>query len=477
MRLHSLERRSLRLCKDLIARYKKNVNAGKGRLLKDAVELASNPTLHRERSLQRFRRRFEESSNGDGNHPLLLDHIPRLDQSSLHQFQQNHLVANVPCLIEDARPYFDPVVSLWTDADGGDIRREWFHDAIPHDAWLSVTKSDDTEIRLKLQDWFSYLDGNLPQHQQPSMLYLKDWHFLHWMYENTDRPEFGHSNPLYQVPPHFEDDILNNFHMVQSGDMSDYRFVYWGPAGSTTQPHTDVLHSCSWSYNVSGTKEWVIHVPLDDHSSNAAPSLITIKQQAGQIIFIPSGWQHSVVNLEETLSVNHNWATAAHVDCIWNCVREDLHKLQLNEPSSRRPTVEHEEWGLRQSNGLSVNVFFFMVLLRGWEVLLAGLGTESTPAYDWNQSFELHMLKNALTVLLDDESIRLHERLDAFLATDEDAFSDHDKENMQNGQELATIISAARALVSVIEHLPVEEESIDFTFSHLRDKQQPKPVR
>lgn len=28
-------------------------------------------------------------------------------------------------------------------------------------------------------------------------------------------------------------------------------------------------------------------------------------QESGEAIFVPSGWHHTVVNLEDTLSINH----------------------------------------------------------------------------------------------------------------------------------------------------------------------------
>ena len=33
----------------------------------------------------------------------------------------------------------------------------------------------------------------------------------------------------------------------------------------------------------------------------------TYIQEAGETIFVPSGWHHTVENLQDTLSINHNW--------------------------------------------------------------------------------------------------------------------------------------------------------------------------
>lgn len=36
-------------------------------------------------------------------------------------------------------------------------------------------------------------------------------------------------------------------------------------------------------------------------------------QEPGETIFVPSGWHHCVHNLEDTLSINHNWLNAHNV--------------------------------------------------------------------------------------------------------------------------------------------------------------------
>lgn len=37
---------------------------------------------------------------------------------------------------------------------------------------------------------------------------------------------------------------------------------------------------------------------------------IEVVQRAGELLFVPSGWFHQVENLEDTISINHNWLTA-----------------------------------------------------------------------------------------------------------------------------------------------------------------------
>ncbi|KAK9669476.1 hypothetical protein RND81_13G133100 [Saponaria officinalis] len=46
-------------------------------------------------------------------------------------------------------------------------------------------------------------------------------------------------------------------------------------------------------------------------------------QTKDEIIFVPSGWFHQVHNLEDTISINHNWFNAYNLDWVWNLLVGD----------------------------------------------------------------------------------------------------------------------------------------------------------
>ena len=164
-----------------------------------------------------------------------------------------------------------------------------------------------------------------------ALLYLKDWHLT------AEFPDFN----AYTPPAIFSPDWLNEWYdhkRAGSDDVTarDYRFAYIGPAGSWTSMHTDVLRSSSWSTNVCGVKRWTL-VPPDatwaltsSTGRGIAPLLrtgcgesvdsaqfcaldiaraasVVVIQQPGETIYVPPGWHHSVENLTDCLSINHNW--------------------------------------------------------------------------------------------------------------------------------------------------------------------------
>ncbi|KAK9803323.1 hypothetical protein WJX73_002391 [Symbiochloris irregularis] len=217
----------------------------------------------------------------------------------------------------------------WVRPDGSPdlaFMQRNFGDAV---IWATDTSSQDAGYgggarqRMTLRDyvtwWKRYKAGKVQ-----GLLYLKDWHFA------DEFPQYH----AYRLPVYFHSDWLN--------DYFDHRrlFVYLGPKGSFTPLHADVLRSYSWSTNVCGRKRWQMlpprhtHLLFDSFKRQMAPSfnvpddsstgrfpnlararelMIECIQEPGETIFVPSGWHHCVENLEDTLSINHNWLNAHNV--------------------------------------------------------------------------------------------------------------------------------------------------------------------
>ncbi|GMI00421.1 hypothetical protein TrVE_jg11456 [Triparma verrucosa] len=178
-----------------------------------------------------------------------------------------------------------------------------------------------------------------PESPNETYLYLKDWK-PHAILKKV---------PMYSCPAYFKEDWLNDLN-------GSYKFVYLGPANTCTRLHADVLRSYSWSSNVTGRKRWYLippehtymlfdvfgkalapHIHFDLESElNAVmfPGLrlarrhaVFVDQVKGETIFVPSGWHHSVENLEDTLSINHNWLNGFNLEGSWRKLKDEI----LNE--------------------------------------------------------------------------------------------------------------------------------------------------
>jgi len=194
---------------------------------------------------------------------------------------------------------------------------------------------------MSLESYIEYWERSSSENE--ACLYLKDWHFIR---------DCDPSYVPYRTPPYFSSDWLNEWwqHRTDEHEPNDYKFVYVGPKGSWTPFHSDVFGSYSWSTNVVGKKKWTFFPPGEENKlrdkcgnlvydiesdeagelaeKNGQPVKYVIMQETGQTIFVPSGWYHQVVNVEDTISINHNWFNGCNVGQIYQNLKEELGKVQ-----------------------------------------------------------------------------------------------------------------------------------------------------
>jgi hypothetical protein len=162
---------------------------------------------------------------------------------------------------------------------------------------------------------------------------------------------------------------MNEFWDQRVDVNDDYRFVYMGPKGSWTPFHADVFRSFSWSANICGKKKWIFFPPgeedclkdinghlvfdvnseeLKDPSKypnyNRLKHRFEVIQSAGEIIFVPSGWHHQVYNMEDTISINHNWLNGCNVDISWEYIKQGLRDVENEIRDVREEKIKDKTW-------------------------------------------------------------------------------------------------------------------------------------
>lgn len=223
--------------------------------------------------------------------------------------------------------------------------------------------TDQKRVEMSVSEFVkNWLESSIMQNSNAStneangmsVLYLKDWHFV------KEYPEYL----AYRTPLIFCDDWLNMYldhyrlhkdpeSYQKDNDIccSDYRFVYMGAKGSWTPLHADVFRSYSWSANVCGKKKWLFLSPsqchlvfdrnlrgcvyniFDDVSETDFPGFkktiwLECTQEQNEIIFVPSGWYHQVHNLEDTISINHNWFNGYNLSQVWDLLLRDYNEAK-----------------------------------------------------------------------------------------------------------------------------------------------------
>ena len=351
------------------------------------------------------------------------DNTGRSIMSTPSKFKQEYCFRNVPCIIRGFNELnFKNVSQSWKRSDNNitSINYSWFERHVGEDTIVPVRidgkkheldedgRAEECATKMmSLKDWIMCSQEDNSNEEE----YLKDWHLLQLLRSRQPVGDTATSHLLYKTPQYFERDVLNNF-LERYSNGGDYKFVYWGPSGSQTRLHSDVLHSYSWSHNVVGAKKWTFHIPdcssdNNDKDTYESSKTFEVIQRTGETIFVPSKWKHEVTNLVETISINHNWITSANIDSTWQCIYSEIKAIEgeIHEwgivPSD---DFEARENMLRGCIGLDVTMFILMLLLEVSELLAMVFASIDDKTRDDDAMYDCLQSVYNLIKILDDVS-------------------------------------------------------------------------
>ncbi len=178
---------------------------------------------------------------------------------------------------------------------------------------------------MRLEDFQEYAREALDE----DPLYLFDKHFCETC------PELAGQ---YSVPPHFPRDL---FALLGEEERPDYRWLIMGGPCSGSTFHIDPNGTSAWNACLAGTKKWVLAprrtrlpgVFPDASFGEVATTLSAVEwfvdfyaqlreqgvpalecvQRPGDVIFVPHGWFHIVLNLESTVALTHNYVSETNL--------------------------------------------------------------------------------------------------------------------------------------------------------------------
>jgi histone arginine demethylase JMJD6 len=186
----------------------------------------------------------------------------------------------------------------------------------------------------------------------------------------------------YEVPKYFKEDI---FRYVGNDRRPPHRWFLVGPERSGTTIHIDPLGTSAWNTSLSGYKLWLLLPPEipgyiakgkevimkneDDEAisffRNIFPRIkekygvkeMIFIQKPGEIVYIPGGWWHMVVNLTDSIAITQNYCNSVNFSKVWTYVRKERKKMSvklLKELKSRRSDLFKIAIDINQRDGFSM---------------------------------------------------------------------------------------------------------------------------
>ncbi|KAI1345164.1 Clavaminate synthase-like protein [Xylariaceae sp. FL0016] len=216
-----------------------------------------------------------------------------------------------------------PVCSDWSTAE---LRRRY----------------GDVLFRAEAVDWpFSTYHEYMSNSNDESPLYLFDKEFA----EKMDLRVGSDKGSSYWPPECFGPDLFE----VLGSERPAHRWLIVGPERSGSTFHKDPNGTSAWNAVLEGSKYWIMFPPstqvpgvyVSDDSSEVTSPLSIAEWllefhaeareiagciegvcRAGEILHVPSGWWHLVVNLERGIALTQNFVPKSHLADVLSFLRD-----------------------------------------------------------------------------------------------------------------------------------------------------------
>lgn len=300
---------------------------------RDGFATTRREEFHR---LRRLRKEDEFTGVVNPLYPIREVECVDIRSTNLEQFRTRFENPYLPCIIRGV-----PQAENWKAVENWNMRslKRKYKDHL----FKCGEDDDGYKIKVKLRYFADYMKEN----EDDSPLYVFDGNY----------DDYSDSKTLledYQVPSLFPEDL---FSLVGEEKRPPYRWFLLGPERSGTEVHIDPLGTSAWNTLLCGRKRWVLFPPgtprdiakgktviqpgEDDEAVNyfvdQLPrireryanelAIYELIQYPGETIFVPGGWWHAVINLDDTIAITQNYCSSANFDKVWKSTRSGRQKM------------------------------------------------------------------------------------------------------------------------------------------------------
>ena len=234
---------------------------------------------------------------------------------------------------EFARDWCDTPFVLTEAAKDWPVFKKWTRETL-------LSQYGNLEFRAEAVDWplMTYFDY-MHTTEDESPLYLFDRDFVRKM---KLRVEVDRD---FWPPDCFGEDLFT----LLGEQRPDHRWLIVGPPRSGSTFHKDPNATSAWNAVIEGSKYWIMFPPgvlppgvyiSEDQSEVTSPLsiaewLLTFHQEArtmvgclegvcgaGEVLHVPSGWWHLVVNLEAAVAITQNFVPESRLSAALDFLRQ-----------------------------------------------------------------------------------------------------------------------------------------------------------
>ncbi|KAK5575653.1 hypothetical protein RB653_006786 [Dictyostelium firmibasis] len=250
------------------------------------------------------------------------------DELTVEEFQRDYEIPSIPVIFKNAQKGTSMME-----------KGEWSEERLLErcgDVVFKISHQENKRIPMTFRDYCHYMKTQTDE--EP--LYVFD-------------QAFGEKVPSllddYIIPKFFPEDLFK----YNGEQRPHFRWIVIGPERSGASWHIDPAGTSAWNSLISGRKRWLMYPPnftpytvesddVVDKIYGSPPSLLWLLevypyippdyrpieciQEPGETIFVPGGWWHMVLNMEQSIAVTQNFCNSQNFDEVCNDLANDEKK-------------------------------------------------------------------------------------------------------------------------------------------------------
>lgn len=280
------------------------------------------------------------------------DDIPRVDSSTLSvaDFVRDYELKNVPVVITNAVKDWN-AFGKWT--------KEFLVEAYGDSKLRATSATATRSAEFTFKEYFKYAEDVAKEDEVPLYLFERSYAL------KAPQIEKDYCVPVYFSTSSFDHNYSNSqstntttrehhhdlFRLLGEKARPDYRWLIAGPARSGSIFHVDPNQTNAWNVCIKGKKKWIFypphvsppgvqssadgadvavpisigewlltfwsfHLEARKHPNPADRPIETIVS-AGDVVFVPHGYWHMVVNIDDCIALTHNYVSTSNLsDCL-----------------------------------------------------------------------------------------------------------------------------------------------------------------